>query len=90
MAREVSEHDATLAVEAAAKAEYERVAEPGSMPWEDVPATIKLALRQHCLGIVWAALGALPDQRHTAWLEGLYCGLRQGHEDDNPYPAPEA
>jgi len=96
MAREISEHDATLAVEAAAKADYEAIAEPGSMPWEDVPPTIKLALRKRVLPLVWAALGALPDQRRTAWAEGYdkawhnWTGTHDPGDHANPYPAEEA
>lgn len=93
MPSEISEHAATLAVDAAARYVYTRsVANYAAQvpPYEELDATRKLEVRESVLGIIWAALGALPDQRHTAWLEGLYCGLRQGYEDDNPYPAEEA
>jgi len=79
---------ATKAVDAAARSEYERVAEPGSMPWEDVPATIKLALRQHCLPIVWAALQNLPDPRYAAWEEGRAAGSSDTAFESEGYGTP--
>lgn len=94
MAREISEHDATLAVDAAAKHIYETKIRPNTLSilpdWEDFSAVQKRNLKDQVLGIVWAALGALPDQRHTAWLEG--CLARDNGRDagDNPYPAEEA
>lgn len=89
------EGDATVAVDAAARKAFENMMaerakaypEGVVMPtWDDLDATDKLKVREGVLDIVWAALSALPDPRHMTWLEGLYCGLRQGYEDDNPYP----
>lgn len=99
MPREISEHDATLAVEAAAKADYERVAKQMlerhgevATPWDETTPQLKLRWRQEVLDLVWAALGALPDQRHTAWLEGYVAAEndRLGSATPNPYPAEEA
>lgn len=93
------ESDATVAVDAAARklyddmvAEHHKLSNEGPFfpHWDLLEPTTKLGYRQQVLTVVWAALSALPDPRHTAWLEGLYCGLRQGYEDDNPYAEPEA
>lgn len=92
-----TEAAATAAVDAAAAAAHKlgRDALLETLPpstaarlpkWEDELPPVKMQWRQRVLPIVWAALEALPDPRHTAWLEGLYCGLRRGYEDDNPYP----
>jgi len=99
MAREISEHDATLAVEAAARKMFED-AKPSTFlaRWEDLHPTAQLEFRQAVLPVVWAALGALPDQRHAAWAEGFMMGHPNStHPDDlhtlaseNPYPAEEA
>ena len=74
MPREISEHDATVAVEAAAKHVYETTIKPNTLSmlpdWDDLPAVHKRNLKEQVLGIVWAALGALPDQRHLAYEEG--------------------
>lgn len=86
-----TEDAATKAVDAAAKNFFERaVKAQGGDPdgvdaWENQEPTIKNVWRQQVLPIVWAALQALPDPRSTAWLQGLYAGLRGGYEDDNPY-----
>lgn len=96
MAREISEHDATVAVEAAARADYEHVAKQmlerdgaTAPPWDEVKPELKLRWRQEVLDLVWAALGALPDQRHTAWLEGYVASKTSLEADANPYPAQE-
>lgn len=75
----------TDAVEAAAARAYENGARIGWPTWTDLPAIQKLSFREAVMPIVMAALKSLPDPRHGAWIEGLYCGLRQGYEDDNPY-----
>ena len=92
------EADATIAVEAAAKAQYDALVTkrreifPPSVvfpDWDDLDMVMKRNIKDEVLVPVWAALSALPDPRYTSWLEGLYCGLREGYEDDNPYPEPE-
>lgn len=109
MAREISEHDATLAVDAAAQAVFaaSRKAVFDTLPpetaarladWDGIGPVQQLEWRQQVLPLVWAALGALPDQRHTAWLEGHQAGLDDGNrwydgimnqDAVNPYPAEE-
>jgi len=102
MAREISEHDATLAVDAAARAAYEARAkemldahDEHATPWDEATPALKLAWRNSVLKPVWAALGALPDQRRAAWAEGYdhawhnWTGTHDPGDHANPYPAEE-
>jgi hypothetical protein len=76
----------TAAVEAAGEALFESLAnDEAKGSWSTLQPIVKHYFRDKVLPIVEAGLQALPDPRKTAWLEGLYCGLRQGYEDDNPY-----
>lgn len=102
MAREISEHDATLAVDAAAQAAYERLGNDMLQrngekvtPWAETNALLKHRWRSEVLPMVWAALGALPDQRHAAFEEGWAhawtpLSPRDLNDSQNPYPAEEA
>lgn len=94
-----TEDAATKAVDAAARAAYEagvkarREVFPPSATFpefDELSANEKVTVKNGVLPWVWAALEALPDPRHGAWVEGLYCSLRHGYEDDNPYPEPSA
>lgn len=94
-----TEHAATVAVDAAARAAYEadveqrrKVFPPGVRfrTWEQYPADKKLEIRQAVLPIVWAALAALPDPRHGAWAEGREAGYDDAMYEERgvgPYPA---
>lgn len=89
-----TEAAATAALDAAAKAEWERAharAEVPAPPWEDAPIAMKNQIRNALLVIVWDALKGLPDPRRGPWSEGFSHG--QIHPEsaeaylDNPYPA---
>ena len=59
-----SEHDATVAVDAAARKLYESVfdGEEEARPFDDLDPLQKRHLREQVLPFVWAALEALPDR----------------------------
>lgn len=85
------EADATMAVEAAAKAYYDSVSKaPDAPAWDDLDVMVKLDVRNAVLSVVWAALKALPDPRHGAFLEGYDKAWRNWTGDHaaivpNPY-----
>lgn len=93
-----TEHEATVAVEAAARvawdrqrAEAERAGVPTLGDWEDIGALNQNYYREVVLPLVWAALEALPDRRAAAWDEGVEAGFDARAEQDssifgrNPY-----
>lgn len=89
MAREISEHDATLAIDAAARELFAQqrkmtldILPPGASDrlsdWDGIGPVQQLQWRQNVLLVVRAALGALPDQRRAAWAEGYMAGSSDG------------
>lgn len=87
-----TEAAATAAVKAAAIKAYENAMKAGgdivgAPDYDDLPEPTRRQVEEDLLPLVWAALQAIPDPRYAAWEQGLYCGLRQGYEDDNPYPS---
>lgn len=82
----VTEHQATVAVDAAARRNYDLQADglDGAPPFDDLHRTVQLELRELVLPIVWAALEALPDpaaelrQRIDAVLDDGACTYRIG------------
>lgn len=78
-----TEAAATAGVEAAARRVYFRQHgdNPQAPAWEDLSATTKLEYRDAVLGIVWAALEALPDPRREAWIHGYVGGYSDGGFD---------
>lgn len=87
----------TTMVDAAAKGAYQRmlnspiVAELSIKPpeWDELPPLEMNRWRQHVLPTVWDAVEAMPDIRHTVWLEGYIAADNGRSESTNPYPAPE-
>lgn len=91
------ESDATVAVEAAAKAAWE-ASTPASLigiplKWDELSPLDKSAIRNTVLPLVWAALSALPDPRHGAWEEGFASAAYDFEAGEierdvpNPYPS---
>lgn len=82
----------TVAVEAAARSAYDEAVRTATergavrLDWEKLPPLHKHRFREGVQPYVIAALRALPDPRRSVWIDGLYVGLRNGYEDDNPYP----
>jgi len=90
-----TEHEGTVALDAAARL-YLETQVPGEK-WDNLDAVQRQAVKQMLLPMVWAALEALPDRRHSAWAEGFKAGGPM-HDVDlndpdahtrNPYPAEE-
>jgi hypothetical protein len=87
-----TEHEATVAVEAAARAAFRvQLAETAEQTqisierysdWDDIGPVAQLGWRQQVLPLVWAALEAIPDRRHEAWLLGHLAP----NNAVNPYP----
>lgn len=78
-----TEHEATVAVDAAARAAYDEEAARAReilppeaaasiIEWDDLTALDKNDWRESVLKLVWAALAALPDRRRGAWEEGYH------------------
>lgn len=87
------ESDATVAVEAAAKAAWE-ASTPASLigiplKWDELSPLDKSTIRNTVLPLVWAALSALPDPRYGAWNEGYHAGYEDGGFDEGGYGAYE-
>lgn len=96
----VSEHDATVAVEAAARKAYDTGREEAVRrlapeyvarlsDWDDISPFEKTQWRTLVLPTVWAALDALPDNRWAIWNEGRHAlAVKCGCDVDveNPYP----
>jgi len=87
----VTEHELTLAVEAAAK----RGVEAQGLPWVELLPYQQHVARQAVLSIVQAALEAVGDGiAHRAWAEGAERGFAAPSHSfqivdvlgDNPYP----
>lgn len=98
----VSEYEATIAVEAAARkvwetnsegynATMERAGLPPALAWDDPnmnPLT-KNEYRNAVLPIVWATLEALPDHRRDIWLAGYDAGSTSSGPLRHQCPFPE-
>lgn len=71
-----TEHEYTVATDAAAKALYLTAGgdDDDSLPWEDVPRLTQNQIRESVLPIVDAALQALPDRRAEGWAVGEKAG----------------
>jgi len=93
----ISENDATVAVDAAARRAFEigredaaRLLLPSEQAklsqWDDLPPLLKNQWRDGVLHIVWAALEALPEPRRNAWLEGFYANEVGIREEACPHP----
>lgn len=94
---------ATKAVDAGARASYERAVAnyADEVPsWADLDPIQKLALRESVLPLIWAALTDLPDPRYAAWEEGRAAGSSDtafesegygtppsSYPHENPYPS---
>lgn len=80
-----TEHEGTVAVDAAARSLYERMmaeARAGGFPmprdipdFDDLDALSRNRWREQALPFVWAALSALPDRRREGWEAGLQAGI---------------
>lgn len=94
--KNLTDHELTVAVDAAARAGWEvtrtklerinvsDVAVPP--PFDELHRLTQNEIRESVLAPVMAALEALPDRAHTAWLEGYVCADNGGDVEKNPYP----
>lgn len=90
-----TEAAATAAVDAAARKAWDDVR--GALTpslsrteFDDLPVERRLEIRNGVLGMVWAALEALPDPRHAAWQQGhdTAYDIHPGNPAaTNPYPS---
>lgn len=79
-----TEHEGTVAVDAAARKMHELQREsmlktglvPDLPTWDDLNQLSKNSYREGVLPAVWAALEALPDRRREAWAEGWRAAAR--------------
>lgn len=88
-----TEHEGTVAVDAAARVAYERHRLDHRTEFDDLDPHVQNMWRETVLAPVWAALEALPDRRAAVWDEGELAGrdnANDGYPDplvENPYRA---
>lgn len=94
-----TEHEATVAVDAAARALWASVNAQMQLPlppFDQLSPLEQNHFREDALPLVWAALGALPDRRREGWETGLQAGIGAAGSvpsgstyamPENPYPA---